>query len=201
MRLARLCVFSPAVGALAAVVTTGQRRRSGAERALASLGSASARGGAAGGATALGLVAAASLLTPLCDVTSLFPTAPSNVDWVAIPDGFVERGSGTLWTPDGFARAAAPVAAHGTSMLSRWAAFLCAAPLALTLPTWACQDHAAAPRWIAALLTISLVVLYLHAHATGRAGAVVGAACVLPIALQTLAGAARSGRGLAPIRR
>jgi hypothetical protein len=187
-RLARLCVFAPAIAALGSLPSLMQARARGELVALAALGASPLRlaRGASVVAWGLGLVAVILVASPAADVSAVFPALKPSAQWTATERGFQEYQHGVSVTADGrlgFMRNAAvsPVR-RGQSL----AAALAVGPVALVLPIWVAS---AMRRWvrvagIAAALTLLLILL--HAVAAGRLGAPWLVAAFGPLALQVL---------------
>jgi hypothetical protein len=181
MRLARLSVFAPALGALALRLTLGLARRRGELRALAALGLSlprAAQGALFAGwaAGALGLV---SLLLPAVELDALFPrvgpfpewSAPGPGTWVALGQGVTVGGAtGLSLAPD----AGAVLAGLGGWALGRWQLVLLLCPLALLLPPWVAGLEPPARFGFRAgaelLATLLATVFLLHAVGAGWLG-------------------------------
>jgi hypothetical protein len=171
MRVARLCAFCPLIAAVAMASCLGLATRRGELRALSVLGASpwTAAFGALCAAWLFGAVAALILLTPLADVSSLFPAPPISSGWHWQGDAFVEPVRGIRVEADGaisFITQQDPTkSALVPGGLEALSAIL---PQALVLPPWLAAPLAPRARVFGLLLSLALTLLALHAVALGQ---------------------------------
>lgn len=171
MRVARLCAFSPLMAGVASASCLELARRRGELRALEALGASpwGAGWGALCAAWLFGVAMALTLLTPLVDVSSLFPEPPVSSGWLLQGDAFVEPARGIRVEADGrvefIDKQSAPRAFLSPGGLEALAAVL---PQALVLPPWLVAPIRMAGRAFGLGLTLALTLLALHAAALGR---------------------------------
>lgn len=193
-RLARLCVFAPAIAALGSLLSLAQARARGELVALAALGASPLRlaRGVSVVAWGLGLIAVMLVASPVADASAVFPALRPAAQWTVTELGFQEARRGVSVSSRGAlsflpGQAVSAPARHGQGL----AAALAVGPVALILPIWVAS---AIRRWvrvagIAGALT--LLLLLLHAVAAGRLGAPWLVAVAGPLAAQALAATGR----------
>lgn len=187
MRVARLCAFSPLIAGVASASSLALARRRGELRALAALGASpwGAGWGALCAAWLFGAVMALVLLTPLSDVSSLFPEPPVSSGWLLQGDAFVEPGRGIRVEADGrvafIDKQTPPAAFLNPGGVEALAAVL---PQALVLPPWLLAPLRNAARAVGLLLTLALTLLALHAAALGRMPQLLLPLVALPLGAQ-----------------
>jgi hypothetical protein len=197
MRLARMSALAPALGALGAGVALGQARSRGELRALCALGVSPFRVALgpmlAGWVT--GAVAVALVLSPLADVSALFPRIPVAASWLWDGAGLVNGPHGVRVSPTGEPELSGTQwAARALSAPTCWAAALAIAPLGLVTPAWVSAPLCLGGRAAGLGITLGLTVLLLHAAAAQRVGPGWLPVDALPLALQATLGHAR-GQG------
>ena len=171
MRVARLCAFCPLIAAVAMGSCLGLAAQRGELRALSVLGASpwTAAFGALCAAWLFGGVASLMLVTPLADVSSLFPAPPLSSGWHWQGDGFVEPARGIRVEADGavsfIAQQHRTRQAMGPGGLEALSAIL---PQALVLPPWLAAPLVLRARVWALLLSLALTLVALHAIALGQ---------------------------------
>src|SRR6187551_2272482 len=170
MRVARLCAFAPLVAGVALVLSLNRAERRGELRALAGLGASpwAAAWGALCAAWLFGGFAALVVLTPLADVTALFPEPPVSSGWTLGGAGFFEPARGIEVVADGTVRFLEPE--PGRTAFSKpgaWQAMSTLLPQALVLPGWLAAPIRPRTRAWGFGLTLGLTLLALHAAALG----------------------------------
>jgi hypothetical protein len=188
-RLARLCVFAPAIAALGSLLSLTQARARGELVALAALGASPLRlaRGASVVAWGLGLVAVMLVASPAADVSAVFPALRPSAQWTPTERSFHEYQQGVSVTSKGglgfmpSAAVSTPVR-HGQSL----AAALAVGPVALVLPIWVASAMRRWMRVAGTAATLTLLLVLLHAVAAGRLGAPWLVAVAFPLALQAL---------------
>lgn len=187
MRVARLCAFAPLIAGLALVVSLQRAERRGELRALAGLG-ASPWGAAWGGLCAAWLFGGSAsliVLTPLADVSALFPEPPVSSGWTLGTNGFFEPTRGIEVVADGSVRflerepGRLPFSKPGG-----WQAMSTLLPQALVLPGWLAAPLRPRTRVWGFGLTLALTLLALHAAALGRLSSILLPLVAAPIGAQ-----------------
>ncbi len=195
MRVARLCAFAPLIAGVAFVVTLQRAERRGELRALAGLG-ASPWGAAWGGLCAawlFGGVASLLVLTPLADVTALFPEPPLTSGWTVGNNGFFEPKRGIEVVADGSLRFLEPGAGRAAfSKPGGWQAMSTVLPQALVLPAWLAAPLRPRTRAWGFGLTLAFTLLALHAAALGRLSTILLPLVAAPIGAQLAVALERS---------
>lgn len=195
MRVARLCAFAPLIAGVALVISLQRAERRGELRALAGVG-ASPWGAAWGGLCAawlFGVVAALIVLTPLADVTALFPAPPVTSGWTVDGARFFEPSRGVEVVADGTVKFVG--AARGRAAFSKpegWHAMSTLLPQALVLPGWLAAPLRPRTRAWGFGLTLALTLLALHAAALGRLSWVLLPLVAAPIGAQLAVALERS---------
>jgi hypothetical protein len=195
MRVARWCAFAPALSAVGSAIALGQARARGELRALEALGVAPLRAGrgAMVASWVLGFVACAVLVTPLADVTSLFPVLAVPGRWVVDAGALFDPLTGVRVLRDGTLALSAGQPGRGTAFVPTGPlALFVVMPLALSMPPWSSAQLGWFARLGGALFTFGAVVVLLHAAAANRVGPVWMAFSALPIAAQALFAHARN---------
>lgn len=171
MRVARLCAFSPLIAAVAMGSCLGLATRRGELRALAVLGASpwTAAFGALCAAWLFGTVAALVLLTPLADVSSLFPAPPIDSGWHWRGDAFVEPLRGIRIDSTGAVSFIAERDRASEGLVpGRLEAVSAVLPQALVLPPWLAAPLALRARVWGLAFSLALTLLALHAVALGQ---------------------------------
>ncbi len=186
-RVARLCLFAPAVSALASGLSLSQARSRGELVALAALGASPQRvaRGPSLAAWAVGLLAALLVASPAADLSAVFPAVRASAHWTVTELGFSDAQHGVLvdferalrFVP-GVVPATAGVRVQGL------AGAIAVAPLALVLPVWVAAGIPPALRAVVVAVALGMLLVALHAVAAGRLGAAWLAAATLPLLLQ-----------------
>jgi hypothetical protein len=191
MRVARLCAFAPAIGALAIATVLERARARGELRALSALGSGPLRValGALVSAWALGALATVLVSSPLSDIGALFPAVSAPTLWL-FDGAWSAPASGVTVAPTGALSLGAPLGADPivAGPPGRLAAALAVGPLALVAPVWAASPARLSIRALGAGLAVGLVVLLLHAVAARIIPAAALVVAALPLALSALPG-------------
>jgi hypothetical protein len=195
MRVARLCAFAPLIAGVALVIELGRAERRGELRALAGLG-ASPWGAAWGGLCAawlFGGVGSLVVLTPLADVSALFPEPPVTSGWTVGTNGFYEPKRGLEVVADGTVRFLEPGAGRAAfSKPGGWQAMSTLLPQALVLPAWLAAPLRPRTRAWGFGLTLAFTLLALHAAALGRLSAILLPLVAAPIGAQLAVALERS---------
>jgi len=194
MRVARLCAFSPFIGALCVLGVSLHARSRGELRAVESLGASPSRAsrGAALSAFTLAVFAVAVLASPAADARSLLPIVHTGVDWTFDADGRLARALGIAVAADGRITLLTGSSFSPSTPRSGWLAMPCLAPVALLCPCWAVAPMSRATRLASLALTGAGVITLLHLIAGARITPAAGALACLPLALATFS--SRSGQ-------
>lgn len=189
-RLARLCMFAPAIAAVAAALTLAQARAGGELRALAALGASPLRAarGPSVFAWGVGLAAVALVASPWVDVGALFPAVHPSAHWTPDAHGFrelhqgvsIDRAGALSFLPAGRAPALS-ARPHGL------AAALAVGPLALVLPVWVAWPISPGVRAAGVLTAAALLLVLLHMVAAGQLQSPWLMAVALPLSLPIVA--------------
>lgn len=185
MRLARLCAFSPFIGALCVLGVSLHARSRGELRAVESLGASPSRAcrGAALAALALAVLALLTLASPLADPLSLLPVVHTGVDWTFDEGGHAARALGVVFGADGGITLPAAPAGVRSGVRAGWIAIPCLAPVALLTAPWAVAPMPRALRIGTLALTGMSVIALLHLVAGERLTPAAGAVACCPLAL------------------
>ncbi len=198
MRVARLSALAPAIVAIAIFVVLGQARARGELRALAALGEAPLRLGlgALCSGWAIGALTTLLLLSPLADVSALFPAVSTPAEWRFEAGRMIAPASGVSVAADGALELGLASAgdAGGAVSLHALSAALAVGPLGVAAPLWAVTSSAWHWRALAAAGSLALVLVLLHAVAAGRVPSVVLVLAALPLVMELLSGHFRRGR-------
>ena len=195
MRVARLCALAPLIAGGALVVSLQRAERRGELRALAALGASpwGAAWGALCAAWVFGSIASLVVLTPLADVSSLFPEPPVTSGWTVASHGFLEPKRGLEVIADGTVRFLEPEG--GRTPFTKpggWQAMSTLLPQALVLPAWLAAPIKPRTRAWGFGLTLALTLLALHAAALGRLSALLLPLVAAPIGAQLAVALERS---------
>jgi hypothetical protein len=188
MRLARLCAFAPALGAVGAAVAVARARSRGELRALLALGATPWRAarGAAIAAWGFGVLAVILLLSPYTDPAALFP-AVTPVSWHRAGAGLVEHESGVYVEASGeLSFATLRGFMDGGYEPSHGAAALAIAPLALVVPAWITTPVRLRQRLVIATLAALATILLLHGVAARQLPPATLLLTCAPVVLQAL---------------
>jgi hypothetical protein len=189
MRVARLCAIVPALAAIGSAVALAQSRARGELRALEALGVGPFRIGLGPMLVSwvLGLTAAAILVSPLADATSLFPALVSPARWVVDGGSLFDPVSGVRVLRNGSLKFSEASAELGAAFRpGAGVALLALVPLSLVVPLWTSAKLGLFARGAGALVTFAAVVVLMHAAAATRvhpAWLILGP---LPLAAQAL---------------
>lgn len=195
MRVARLCAFAPLIAGVALVASLQRAERRGELRALAGLGASpwGAAWGALCAAWLFGCVASLVVLTPLADVTALFPEPPVRSGWTLGGAGFFEPARGIEVVADGTVRFLEPE--PGRTAFSKpggWQAMSTLLPQALVLPGWLAAPIRPRTRAWGFGLTLAFTLLALHAAALGQLSGLLLPLVAAPIGAQLAVALERS---------
>jgi hypothetical protein len=201
MRVARLCAFSPFVGALCVLGVSIHARSRGELRAVESLGAtpSQASRGAALAAFVLALLAVAVLASPAADARSLLPAVHAGVDWTFDADGRLARALGIAIAADGRITLLGGNPLSPSTPPQGWLAMPCLAPVALLCPAWAVAPMSRTARIASLVLTGGGVITLLHLIAGARITPAAGVLACCPLAIALLvsrSGQQRAGAGL-----
>ncbi|MCL4751724.1 MAG: hypothetical protein KJ015_16230 [Myxococcales bacterium] len=188
MRLSRLAAFLPAVAVIAQQIVLAQCRARGELAALAALGASplsQVRGAIVAGLS-LGALAVAAVLSPLSDVSALFPVVGGASSFTPTDGGLWDPRSGVIYAPDGGVSFGAAAEPRSLAPPTRDVAVGFVAPLALVAPVWGAAPLGLGARGGGAFLAFALSVLLLHGVAAARAPALCLGLGALPLALQAL---------------
>jgi len=191
MRLARLAAFAPGLAGLGTAVSLGHARSRGELRALAALGVTPWRAalGPMLAAWLVGALAIGLVVSPLADVSALFPSLVAPSEWRWQGAALVDAARGLRVEPDGRLQLLPGAQlALGKAAASGWAAGAAVAPLVAVTPTWVSAPMGLAGRVAGLGATLACTVGLLHAVGANRLGAVWLVACAAPLALQALRG-------------
>ena len=185
MRIARLCAFSPFVGALCVLGVALHSRSRGELRAVESLGArpSRARLGAALAAFGLAVCAMAVLASPAADVRSLLPVVHSGVGWTFDADGHAARALGVVIAESGRITLPAEALHAESARRAGWLALPCVAPVALLCAPWAVAPMSRATRVASLAFTGVGVITLLHLIAGARITPGAGLLACAPLVL------------------
>jgi hypothetical protein len=191
MRAARMSALAPAIGALAIATALGRARALGELRALAALGSGPLRAalGPLVAGWALGALATALVVSPLADLSALFPSVSAPTLWL-FDGAWRAPATGVTVAPTGALSLGAPLVADPifAGPPGRAAAALAVGPLSLVAPIWAASPASLPIRALGAALAAALAVFLLHAVAARIVPAAALVIAALPLALSALKG-------------
>jgi hypothetical protein len=132
----------------------------------------------------LGAIAVVLVLSPLADVTALFPVVVTPTEWRVEDGRLLAPASGVTVSSDG-ALVLSAASADGPAPGSphRASAALAIGPLGLAAPLWAASPLPFARRLLGALLAVALVLVLLHAVAGARISPLALVLAALPLAI------------------
>jgi hypothetical protein len=191
MRVARMSALVPLLAALSIAIVLGQARSRGELAALAALGAGPVRValGALAAGWLLGAVAIVLVLSPLADVSALFPAVATPAEWRVDGRLLVAPASGVVVSPDGVLALLPASGARADGQAPHAAsAALALGPLGVTAPLWAAAPAPLLRRLLGAGCSVVLALVLLHAVASERVPPAALVLASLPLAIDVVLG-------------